>query len=65
MPKFFIGDLVFPAKDNYYLVDPLRSGLIVDILEDDLGTHYYEVDFIEDRGWFEDYQLLQKEKSDV
>lgn len=60
--RFAIGDLVYSKSADYTMIPVNRPGLVTDILEDELGTCFYEVDFIDDRGWFEGYQLTQKGK---
>ena len=55
--KFHIGDLVYVREP---ITESTRHpGLIIDALEDDVGTVYFEVEFIGETGWFESYQIKE------
>lgn len=54
-----IGDLVFlkKAPREAYAFLQNKPGIITDILEDDYGLLYLEVDFVDERGWFKEYEV--------
>jgi len=56
-----VGDLV-KVHDDYVGPDFARHrefhgivGIVTDVLEDDMGFRHVEVEFVDDRGWFEDF----------
>ena len=52
-----VGDLVKIKKASRPPYLQNQIGLISDILEDDCGTAYFEVHFIDDRGWFQSFEI--------
>ena len=54
-----VGDLVI-LKGRPLEAFPLLAGapgIITDILEDDYGMCYFEVDFVDERGWFKSHEI--------
>ncbi len=59
-----IGDLVVlksrALQEYSFLQD--KPGIVTDILEDEYGFCYIEVDFVDERGWFQTHEI---QKSDA
>ena len=36
-----------------------RHGIVTDVLQDDLGICYFEVDFVDEVGWFMMYEIQE------
>ena len=58
-PRIKVGDLVLlkegPREAYAFLKN--KPGICTDILEDDYGMLYLEVDFVDERGWFKEYEV--------